>query len=212
MSFWTVRVLAWPRCIWFAAAAILAYLINSECFSGPGVGWFLVPVVFGAVAYASIRYRRLAWLANVCFILAIIWNVGWTTYQVHVFGTCVLCPRGSTRTRSGDYWGDWISCRRADGMPLGPAMGTTVTEGGTSTTYYEEYRLVGKSLVGLRLGCCYPFPCIEVCFPDSTGQRCKSAEFEPPLEWKGCSNLSARVSDAFARKCRTRTSSHEPCY
>jgi hypothetical protein len=81
------------------------------------------------------------------------------------------------------------------------------------TDAYDEYRLLNGKVVGLRVSCTNPpLDAFEVCFPEANGLRCERARFEPPLQWKGCSNLSAQVAEGFARKCWTLSAPSEDCY
>ena len=194
-------------------AAFLAYSARTACFGRFGVGWIVVSLLIAAAAYGGTRHRFAERLAIGLFALAIAGNLGLLTYQVYRYGTVLVCPWGSSRTSSVSYSGSWVSCLQPDGTPLGPAIGTSYGGDGSMTDFYEEYRRLNGKIVGLKVGCGHPTTQpVEICFPEEHGQRCEPAGFEPPLPWKGCSNLSARVAEGFARKCRTLTAPSEVCY
>lgn len=191
----------------------LAYSARTACFGHFGTGWIVVSLLIAAVAYVGTRHRFAKRLAIGLFALAIAGNLGLLIYQVYRYGTVLVCPWWSSRTSSASYSGSWVSCRQPDGTPLGPAIGTSYGGDGSRTDFYEEYRRLNGKIVGLRVACGHPtIEPFEVCFPEEHGQRCEPAGFEPPLPWKGCSNLSARVAEGFARKGRTMTSPSEFCY
>jgi len=194
-------------------AAFLAYSARTACFGRFGMGWIVMSLLIAAAAYGGTRHRFAARLVIGLFTLGIAGNLGFLTYQVYRYGTVLVCPSGSSRTSSASYSGSWVSCLQPDGTPLGPAIGTSYGGDGSVTDFYEEYRRRNGKLVGLRVGCGHPTTePFEICFPEEHGQRCEPAGFQPPLPWKGCSNLSARVAEGFARKCRTLTAPSEVCY
>jgi len=194
-------------------AAFLTYSARTACFGQFGMGWIVVSSLIAAVAYGGTRHHFAERFVIGLFVLTIAGNLGWVTYQLYRYGTVLVCPWGSSRTSSDSYSGSWVSCLQPDGTPLGPAVGTMYGGDGSTTEFYEEYRRLNGKTVGLRVGCGHPTTDpFEVCFPEERGQRCEPAEFEPPLLWKGCSNLSARVAEGFARKCRTRVAPSEVCY
>jgi hypothetical protein len=205
-------IASWNRIVWMALLAFLTYFAHTAGFGCFGIGLILTTAVLWALAYAAMHNRFAKRVAIPVFTLVILWNMGWFTYNLITYGTVLVCPSGSARMTTGNYWGSWVVCRQPNGLAFGPAMGTVFTEGGDATIVYEDFRLVHGTVVGLRIECGH-FGEFEVCFPEPGGsQRCEPAMFEPPLPLGGCINLSGRVSEAFKHQCWTRTSSSEPCY
>ena len=193
--------------------AFLAYSARTACFDRFDIGWIVVSLLIATAAYIGTCHHFAERLSIGLLAITIVGNLGWLTYQVYRYGTVLVCPWGSSRISTASYSGSWVSCLQPDGTPLGPAIGSSYGGDGSVTDFYEEYRRVNGKIVGLRIGCGHPTtPPFEVCFPEEHGQRCEPAGFEPPLQWKGCSNLSARVAEGFGRKCRTLTAPSEVCY
>jgi hypothetical protein len=193
-----------------AAVAVLGLSANKLCFSRFDLAWLIMVVIVGVVVLGVVRRRITPRLATWLFVLVAVWEAGWFVQDVIRYGTCLHCPTGSWRTGAGNYWGSWTVCKRSDGMPLGPAMGTTFSEGGTATDHFQEYRRIGNKLVGLEVGCGVPRQ-IEVCMPDGDGHSCHPAYFDPPLQWTSCSNLSGVVGQGFERGCQPGAAPPELC-
>ena len=193
-----------------AAAAVLCFSANKVCFSRFDLIWLIMVVIVAGTVLGVVRRRVPARLASWIFVLVALWGGGWFVHGLIRYGTCLHCPTGSWRTGVGNLWGSWTVCKRSDGTRLGPAMGTTYSEGGSATDYFQEYRRIGNKLVGLQVGCGVP-PQIEVCTPDGEGERCHPAYFDPPLRWTSCSNLSGVVGQGFKRGCQPETAPPELC-
>lgn len=207
MHLWRTLRTARPA-IQLGLVAFLAYAARTACFGVFGIGWISLSLLIAAAAYGGTRHRFAERLVSRLFAVAIAGNLGSLTYQVYRYGTVLVCPWGSSRVSSGSISGDWISCRTPDGTPLGPAIGTSYGGDNSTTDFYEEYRRLNGKVVGLRVSCGHPTTePFELCFVEEHGQRCDPARFEPPLPWKGCSNLSAQVAEGFARE---RSAQREP--
>ncbi|MGC4067022.1 MAG: hypothetical protein QM784_20775 [Polyangiaceae bacterium] len=202
-----------PLTVKLGLFAFISCVARTACFSVFGIGWITEALVIAVVAYGGTRHRVTARLAVGLFAIIITWTLGSFTCKLYRFGAVLVCPSGSSRTASDGIAGEWVSCLRRDGTPLGPAIGTSYGGDGSTTVVYEDYRMRNGKIVGLRVSCgSMPIEPFEVCFPEAHGQRCEPARFEPPLPWKGCSNLRAQLAEGFARNCRTRTVPSELCF
>lgn len=199
-----------PPAVQLGMMAFLTYSAKTACFGIFDMVWMLVSLLIAATAYSGTRHRYSGRLVIGLFAVANVANLGLLTYQVYLYGTVLVCPWGTSRASSGS---DAVSCLQPDDVPLGPAMGTLFGGDGSTRDFYEEYRRLNGKIVGLRVTCNYPpYDLYEVCFPEANARRCEPARFEPPLAWKGCWDLSARVAEGFTRKCRTVTAPSEVCF
>jgi hypothetical protein len=186
-----------------AALAALFYTARTLCFSRVGLAWALGAATLLLLVKLTRRAKRkfVPRVSTGAFLCVALFSAGSLVHDFLLYGRCVICPSGSSKVTSGNYWGDFTVCKRDDDTRWGPAFGASYTEAGSSTDYYEEYRAINGRTVGVRVGCCYPFPCVEVCDPSERSVTCRELRLEPPLEWKGCRNLSAVVDQVFTHGC-----------